>query len=344
MIHYTHYINSHFLNLYEQYFIRSPEKWKLNTRSYDSDKIVLSFFQYVFGKYKTPSFLNKSVLEAYNFLLSNKQVRIRQNQTHIDFIMYYITIASGGSLYKTQTKDFLTKKETSNFIKYGVDDLTGYQNLWFARCITKGCPVGWAKNISRTLDRLSATPFHLEVMNFFIENPVKQIEMVHLFDWMKSIHNDNPFFSLKKRTLESVRVLSEEWHRLQGKKKKYSRLYWSGHPIDNWEQEDGAKKRWSIQQIVSADDLIEEGHKMRHCVASYAYVCQQGSSSIWTVKFKETTDSKFHRALTLEVGDDGMNFYLRQVRGLANRLPVKEEMEVVKQWASENEIISRGYY
>lgn len=325
---------------YSEY--RNPITWRNKLKSSNEEKIFLSFFKYVFVKYHIPEFLNQAVISYYKVnTVKYKHIPVN-DLVHINFLDWYICLGQGGSLYKEYSKTFLSRKETAYFIKYGKKELSLYQNLWFARAITLGCDFGFAMNIARILDRNTNDDYHLSVMRFFINNPVHLHEMQELFDCFNGLHNNNPNFNLKKRTLEAVRILSKEWHRLEIKKKKYSALRWDGHPIDDWiyEVHDSEENIWTITQILKTNDLIAEGHAMRHCVGSYTNACKSGYSSIWSLKRKNRNDLKERKMLTIEIKDDGSSFYVAQIRGYANRLANRQERDVVNMWLYENDIRS----
>lgn len=322
------------LHLFSEYYIRDPKKWKFNLKTSDQLKYYMSYVKYVFCKYHVPAFLDMVWKDDMRI---NKVIK---RQRDIDFRYWYVTIGNGGSLYKEHAKEFMSKKETAIFLKYGIPELTPYQNIWFARCLNLGCQRGWAKNIAYTLNTYPANDFYLSIMRFFIQYPVPLSEMPDLMDCFHGMHAENPHFNLKKRTLDAVRIISKEWHRLEAKKKKYEKFQWDGHAIDDWsfEENDVRETKWKITQILKTNDLIEEGHAMRHCVGSYTSACSSGRSSIWSVVRCDVHDVGFRRVLTIELRDNGYNYYVGQIRGYANRPAKSSEMRVVNRWLNENDI------
>lgn len=331
----------HFQNVlsdYQDFFLRDVNTWNPKLKTDDMDKHFISFVKHVFCKYRVPGFLDQIWI---NYLKQYKQhIHKLQNNKNRKFLDWYICIGSGGSLYKDHTRKLgiLSKKETANFLKYGISDLNIPQNIWFIKAISLGCNVGIAKNIAIVLEKYKYDEYYASVMRFFINNPIKLNEMSELFDFLYGVHEENENFSLKHRSLESIRVLSKEWHRVQAKNKHYKTLFWDGHAIMDWNYTDDKNNEWKMTQILSSKLLVAEGHAMRHCVASYASRCQSGHCSIWSLTIKHNLDASFKRAITIELKDDGSYYYLVQARGKINRLPSNQEKNIIKKWCYEHDV------
>lgn len=67
----------------------------------------------------------------------------------------------------------------------------------------------------------------------------------------------------------------------------------------SWDSDlDGYKtKKYQIVPITTGEDLIEEGRRMHHCIASYANSCVQNTARIFSIR-----DNKGKRLATLELG------------------------------------------
>jgi hypothetical protein len=93
---------------------------------------------------------------------------------------------------------------------------------------------------------------------------------------------------------------------------------------------------WTVSELLSSQALLNEGRKMKNCVASYAVRCALGEISICNV-------SRIYQALqisdsmaTLEVRrQDRM---LVQARGKYNRAVSPETMNVIRRWAQFNHV------
>lgn len=92
---------------------------------------------------------------------------------------------------------------------------------------------------------------------------------------------------------------------------------------------------WSIEEILTLNALDAEGRAMRHCVSSYWFRIENGSTSIWTIQ------KDGQRQLTIEV-DNGMGSVV-QARGVCNVPPTSEQTRVLHHWAAKNKLRVRGF-
>jgi hypothetical protein len=88
---------------------------------------------------------------------------------------------------------------------------------------------------------------------------------------------------------------------------------------------------WTFRELLSSQDLIDNGRRMKHCVASYAQSCVRGACSIWTLerRYRDSESARGDTILTLEV--DAART-LVQARGQQNRMPTDPEKALITQW------------
>ncbi|MBA2541991.1 MAG: PcfJ domain-containing protein [Deltaproteobacteria bacterium] len=92
-----------------------------------------------------------------------------------------------------------------------------------------------------------------------------------------------------------------------------------------WDWEDlRGDVQWSIRELTSDTELIDEGRAMHHCVASYAYLCAQGNAAIFSVTANGA------RKVTLQLHPH--NRRIVQARGAANRPCDREELDQIDRW------------
>lgn len=84
-----------------------------------------------------------------------------------------------------------------------------------------------------------------------------------------------------------------------------------------------------MMELTSSGQLRSEGAAMRHCVASYAYRCHRGASSIWSLRLLQ--GDKIRHLLTIEV--DPKRRAVIQARGKANRNPGGKPLSLLQNWA-----------
>jgi hypothetical protein len=97
---------------------------------------------------------------------------------------------------------------------------------------------------------------------------------------------------------------------------------WSGRGLD-WRLGNSPPHDWEIVELTSNWELGMEGWLMKHCVHDYASRCEYGMTSIFSMR------KGGERRLTIELNPLGR---VVQVRGMENRAPTQEEIDVLEQW------------
>ncbi len=151
-------------------------------------------------------------------------------------------------------------------------------------------------------------------------------------------------FSMRGRSADVLLRQVEAWHRRLGRETRYGERAWQSSgikPLELVEGAEGAKsrRRWSIDELLSANALITEGRAMRHCVASYAGSCAAGRSSVWSMQC-ETHDGQ-SRVLTIEV--QPREHRVVEARGKYNAPPSPKAMEVLRRWAQRENLSVPSY-
>ena len=144
-----------------------------------------------------------------------------------------------------------------------------------------------------------------------------------------------PHLSMAGRTPESLLRQMEGWHRRLAVDDGVQAAQWepcglSGVTI----RSDGAGVipggQWTVRELVCSKDLVAEGRRLNHCVASYVRRCRTGASAIFTVE--RTRGDRVRKLLTAEV--DPAHGTIVQVRGRSNRDARPGEMAVLRRWAT----------
>jgi len=339
------------LEEYREYFVRDENLFVMKTKSANRAKQTLELVRYVFQKYPVPSFMNYIWEYSGDTVQPGYGRAPGTRQRYHEFEMWYICIATGGSLYKEYFKDkALSKKETHAFLncKY---DLTIPQALIYAICKCVGAKDGSALRVARSkLVEKKPTEFWKYVMRFFAhENNITIDQINDLVDYLNHKHVGNPTFTLagSGQTVESLTKKMKDWHYDLRRMKVIGNATWDGLDVPdqtyNRKFRTGKVQRWFFKQIKTAKDLQQEGNSQRHCVLSYKDRCIKGSVSIWSLS-NEDEYGGTHRKLTIEVTEAGS---IVQARGIANRAATAEELTLVDAWAKDHCFsvnINRGYY
>jgi hypothetical protein len=206
---------------------------------------------------------------------------------------------------------------------------------------------------TRLLGNFKNDEFWLNVIRFFIANPMLDVSHVHpIIDyiWNQKFENQRVFvargvveehdppqpnFSMKGRTPKTLLHQVNDWHRQLGRETRGGDFEWMRSEIGEFHLREGSEKKgnlkyWYIRELLSTDELIHEGRKLHHCVRSYAKSCYTGKTSIWTMESED--ENGRHKALTIEISQ--RENLIRQVRGKRNRLPTEKEKYILTQWAT----------
>ena len=159
--------------------------------------------------------------------------------------------------------------------------------------------------------------------------------MNDLIDLLRAAKEEDNGFSLKGRTLQSLRRRMQDWHRALQKQQAICGGSWPGSPLPDIEYSTGREDKaaiWRFRQIKTGNDLFAEGQRQHHCVASYKRFCASGEVSIWSLAC-EYPLGHINKGVTIELRKSGA---IMQCRGLANRPPHANELVMVKRWAREH--------
>jgi hypothetical protein len=162
-------------------------------------------------------------------------------------------------------------------------------------------------------------------------------------------------FSFSGRTMTSIIGLANEWHaqiqreqaaldvlaragqaRGPQNKLKTTALAVRGKGIDvpvfKYEANECI---WTITQLLTAQDLLNEGRKMKSCVSTYTYRCSIGECAIFNVSCFYMDTRQTESKATLEVSKDRS---LVQAKGKCNIRVNSVVMNVITRWTQANRI------
>jgi hypothetical protein len=135
------------------------------------------------------------------------------------------------------------------------------------------------------------------------------------------------------RTPKSLLRAVEEWHKKLGSQRSGISVEWRPSCIRPFSCEvgDGPSRRvFAITELISSEELQEEGKAMGHCVASYWPLCISGQASIWSLTVEDGS-GEADRLLTLQVSlPDRL---IVQARGPNNREPDDQQRSILARWA-----------
>jgi hypothetical protein len=138
---------------------------------------------------------------------------------------------------------------------------------------------------------------------------------------------------MKDRTPEALLRSVADWHRDLGRHRTAPVISWDSSGIAPYRFVEGQgdnERVFTITELLSSRELIEEGRAMSHCVGSYAHSCVSGRVSIWTLKLLDASGQET-RLLTVEVVNHTRQIV--QARGKLNMIPTSDHRAILRRWA-----------
>ncbi|RWE65748.1 PcfJ domain-containing protein [Mesorhizobium sp.] len=330
--------------------IRDGALWRPKLKTRDRARLRLAAARHLYARYPVSAALEGIWLDASG--LDASEVALRK--------AWYIAVARGDSLYKAGANAWLSRKEVHCFLNLS-GDFTFDEAFQVAIARSYTDDPGLAARLART--KVARTPrgelvFWREVTRFFCGHPASKEEIDDLCDYIGAMHQRDAAYTLKGRTLASLRRQMLEWHcdiaaierieamrrRAAGRAPRTAGMQsqgraWDGSRLEDWEWQPSSKEakahgeRFFVRQLKTAEDLVAESRAMHHCVSMYAAKCIAGNASIWVLR--RTALGKVERLLTIEL--DPQNRAV-QVRGFGNRLASPEERKV-ERWAKARGVV-----
>ncbi|HRH59156.1 MAG TPA: PcfJ domain-containing protein [Chitinophagaceae bacterium] len=280
---------------------------------------------YLFCKYEVPGFLYKAFYET-----NDKR-----------FVQWFIHLAAGGKVKEMDDIPIPFIQKMGHYFIQASADLSITAALRWAQVKGLGGTDELAKRIAYSW--IGTKPFADE--NFwesFIQLLVRSgmfnyEKLTELIDYVRETKRQNPGYNLKGRTLQSLTRQSDAWHGVY----KHVKGNWFWKPSGLYSLKiDRKTDIVKVEELTEATRLVEEGTAMKHCVASYAHLCAQGRSAIFSLR--KYADGKLEDILaTIEV-----NIFLKaivQAKAKMNRPISQEAKKYMEMWAAKNALTINPY-
>jgi hypothetical protein len=254
--------------------VRDIQTWKRN--SHNAEKQLKSIIKHCFVTYKVPAFMYEAWLDNNN-----------------KYIAWFIDLGRGLSVKNLSKMPVrLTKKGAHQFLQAPAD-YTIEMALRRAQALAFGTDELLAGRIACT--GLSRNNFQHEafwetVIQFFMQQAMLDFnKMEEIIDYLNDRIRNNAEYSIKGRTITSLTRQSDAWHIEQAIHSASMVEMFTWTPILNSSyivQKKEAKelKSYRLLELCSSKELIVEGRKMNHCVASYARSCCVRVTSIFSLR------------------------------------------------------------
>src|SRR5215831_15327419 len=190
---------------FEADILRDAYAWRPQMKSRDAARLRLAAARYLFARYAVAEHLEQIWIDSSG--LEPNEIKLRKR--------WYIVAAGGGSLYRERAGQWLSRREVHAFLN-PLARLDFEAAVWQAIARSYSNDPGVVLRIARS--RIAQTPraelgFWREVVRFFCAHPTTVEEMDDFRDYLADCHRCIPEFSLKGRTLASLRRQMHEWHR-----------------------------------------------------------------------------------------------------------------------------------
>jgi hypothetical protein len=271
----------------------------------------------------------------------------------------FVLIGRGGNPRKAKTPVPMTKREAHEFLRapdhYSIEGAV----RWGQVHAMGGTPqLADALVATHLGENFSHESFWMSVLRFFADNPLlDRAQVGPLIDYIEhrkfspaevvlpdgSIEErppPQPGFSMANRAPDALLKQMERWHVELGRGSAAGPESWPSSGIGGFRWETGreVKRTWSLIELRSRRALQIEGRAMRHCVASYARSCAAGHSSIWALEL--TTKEGVEKRQTVEVSRRRV---IMESRGRWNSRATPRDMEILRRWASQEDLTMRSY-
>jgi hypothetical protein len=329
-------------------WIRAVSTWLPRTRN--ASRQFASLAAHLFAKYPLPA-----VMDSVWFRGPSPEACQQR--------AWYLALAAGSSPRALDFPIPLTRHMAHHFQR-APHDMLVEEALRHAQVQALGGTARLARAIldSRLATNFAHNEFWMSVIRWLARNP--ELDLRHVAPLIDYIHHQkyqppaapgeglaqqapSPDFSMQGRTAAGLLHQMHAWHaQLRNETTAAStKFFWNPSGVAPFELCEGALasgnlRRWTIVELLSRQELFEEGRQLRHCVASYVYSCVSGGTSIWSLGVERNTGPR-KRVLTIEVSVNRKA--IRQVRGKANRLPTEKEQEVVRRWALQAQLNYKVY-
>lgn len=302
--------------------IRPIENW--SRPSFSPDEQIEDLIDHLFATYPTPVFL---ITTFYESSLSR--------------MLWYIKLGQGASVKELPNfPEYLTAKMVY-FFKETPRGYSVSQALIRAQALGYGATEVIANRFaySQLIEKEGNAMFWNEVIKFFAKATEKDlIDFAIVLNYLEFARARNHSFSLKGRTFATITRDAQAWNVYTAKMNaKASQVQWcpSGIKALNKHKIQGDKEVTYVSiELLTAEDLYEEGQEMNHCVGDYVDDCIAGDSAIFSLRKIE--NGTFKRLATVEINPK--NWELEEANGSCNSELTHEAFSILKTWLSEADV------
>jgi hypothetical protein len=328
------------LSAHHRDWVRPLDDWKADT--HNARRQFRSLLRHLVATYDVPPFMDAAWFEG----LTPEGV-VHQG--------WYKLIGRGRNIRTADDLPVpLTKKQAHHFLS-APDDLGIRGAFRWAKVIDQGGDERLARAILAT--RIGTAFVHEDfwstVIRFFIAHP--RLDPVHYGPIVDFLHHQKlepsvidspgeppegcklvppqPNLCMKGRTPETLLRNVRAWHGELARSRRAVLLSWRHSGFEPLVLDEGTgedRRVFETVELLTSDELREEGAAMHHCVATYAHTCVAGKTSIWSLR-KRLEGGREVRLATIEVNNNGHGTIV-QVRRRFNKMPTEYDLWLLDRW------------
>jgi hypothetical protein len=247
-------------------------------------------------------------------------------------------VAEGEDLYAEDNRDWILGNYMDQYrtwVKADMGDLFRYvwdkyrfvfpHHDWYFNRLKEPLDElkGWGYDLKRVMDYL----FHDLPMQGLVQNMTADRdinELTELRDYAKMMVEMDRRYERYPKSLKMSHDIAAKNYKVQQSSvlaKKYEQVR-EGLKRYEWEN-----KEYVVIVPPTMSSVVQEGSSLNHCVASYVDGMVNGEYAILFLRKKDAPEKSF---ITLQMHGDRAS----QARGQSNRLPTKEEQEVIDEFVA----------
>ncbi len=320
-----------FLGLAGAVWLRPPEEWAQGTRN--AGRALASLTRHLVARWPVPAVLDGA--------WTSGEARQRA---------WWLHVASGQNLRTAEGLPFPLTKRAAHEALLAPEQVGLLGALRWGQVLSLGGTPRLARALLGTrLGRVVGEHevFWETVIRWLVGHPL--LDPAHLGPIVDFLHAQKfvvpagataapqPGLTMRDRQPRALLAQVTAWHQRLARARRWVGrdatvpLTWGRTlALDDWKHL-GADGRvaHTVVALLSVDDLVVEGERLEHCVASYAWSCARGTASIWSLRRPEKEG--FTPLLTIEV--DPRTRRVVQARRKRNAFPDAATTSLLQRWA-----------
>ena len=301
--------------------IREVGTWRRT--GYNADRQLLSLVRHLFVKYPVPAFLYKAWLPGGTQLERT----------------WFVEIAAGVSARQLSGLPVVLTKRMAFLFLNAPDWCTPTSALRYAQVVALGGDEWLAWHVNRShlgQNGFRDDDFWSTVIRFLAGVPMLDGTQINpIIDYINHRRGLEAGFSMKGRTPNALLRQVDAWQDGQYRLRNRGGTRWSPSGIREgvFGTDGPAGKQFRLMELLSSNELHDEGRAMSHCVYTYTHSCGRGRCTIFSLRTEDPHTGVQERLATIEV--DLHTYRVVQVRARFNAAVPSAHRRVIAEWAEQ---------